>query len=158
MLTIQDDTAAVSVAVVSKALVARLWPNEEPIGKRLLRAVNGTTVPSPVTVVGVVGNTMDAGYSSPAGEAVYLPFSQVSTVRLSIVAMGRGNTAATIAALRRALKKTDPVIAASSTSTLESLVLAANALPRLRTLVLMVFSIVAIGIVSLGSYGVMSQL
>jgi ABC-type antimicrobial peptide transport system permease subunit len=50
------------------------------------------------------------------------------------------------------------VVAASGVSTLDALVLQANALPRLRTLVLIVFSIVAVGIVSLGSYGVMTQL
>jgi len=156
--TAQDDTGSVQVAIVSRALATRLWPNEEAIGKRLLRAVAGSTTPTPITVVGVVGNTMDAGYGSPAGEAVYLPYSQVSAVRLSIVAKGRGNAAATVAAMRRALKRTDPVIAASGVSTLDALVLQANALPRLRTLVLIVFSIVAVGIVALGSYGVMSQL
>jgi len=65
---------------------------------------------------------------------------------------------ATIAAMRRALEQTDPVVAASGVSTLDALILQANALPRLRTLVLIVFSIVAVGIVSLGSYGVMTQL
>ena len=157
--TTGDDTGAVQVAIVSRALAARLWPNEDAVGKRLLRAVAGTPTPTPVTVVGVSGNTMDAGYSAPAGETVYLPYAQVSAVRLSIVARGRGGDAgAAIAALRRALRKTDPVIAASRVSTLDALVLKANALPRLRTLVLVVFSIVAVGIVSLGSYGMMSQL
>ena len=158
MLTTQDDTGSVQVAVVSRALATRLWPNEDAVGKRLLRAVAGSPTPTPVTVVGVVGNTMDAGYSAPAGEAVYLPYSQFSSVRVSIVANGRSSASATIAALRRALKKTDPVIAASDVSTLDALVLQANALPRLRTMVLIVFSIVAVGIVALGSYGVMSQL
>src|SRR5688500_10877346 len=55
-------------------------------------------------------------------------------------------------------RTTDPRIAASNVATLDALVLQANALPRLRTLVLVVFSIVAVGIVALGSYGVMSQL
>ena len=41
---------------------------------------------------------------------------------------------------------------------LDALVMQANALPRLRTLVLIMFSIVAVGIVALGSYGAMSQL
>ncbi len=143
---------------MSRAVAMRRWPNEDAIGKRLLRATAGNPTPTPVTVVGVVGNTMDAGYSSPEGEAVYMPYAQVSSVRVSIVAQGRGSTSATIAAIRRALKKADPVIAASGVSTLEALVLQANALPRLRTLVLVMFSIVAVGIVSLGSYGVMSQL
>ena len=156
--TAQDDTGAVAVAIVSRALAERLWPNEDAIGKRLLRAGAGSQPPTPVTVVGVVGSTMDAGYSAPPGEAVYVPYTQLSSVRLSIVARGRGNDLATVAAIRHALRKTDPVIAASSVSTLDALVLQANALPRLRTLVLVVFSVVAIGIVALGSYGVMSQL
>jgi hypothetical protein len=101
---------------------------------------------------------MDAGYSSPAGETVYVPYSQASSVRVSIVAHGRGDAAATIAAMRRALKRADPVIATSGVTTLDALVLQANALPRLRTLVLVVFSVVGVGIIALGSYGVMSQL
>jgi putative ABC transport system permease protein len=157
-LTAQDDTGAVAVAVVSQALAARLWPNEDPLGKRLLRVAAGSSAPTPVTVVGIVGNTMDAGYGAPAGETVYLPYSQVSAVRVSIVATGRGDDRATIAAVRRALRNADPVLAASDMTTLDALVLQANALPRLRTLVLALFSVVAVGIVSLGSYGVMSQL
>jgi hypothetical protein len=157
-LTAQDDTSSVQVAIVSRALASRLWPNDNAVGKRLLRATPGSPTPTPVTVVGVVGNTMDAGYSSPVGEAVYMPYSQASAVRISIVARGRAAAGATIAAIRRALRKTDPVIAASGVSTLDALVVQANALPRLRTLVLIMFSIVAVGIVSLGSYGLMSQL
>jgi hypothetical protein len=156
--TAQDDTGSIAVAIVSRALAARLWPNEDAIGKRLLRAVAGSTTPIPVAVVGVVGNTMDAGYSSPAGETVYVPYSQVSAVRVSIVAEGRGNASATIAAVRRAVRNADPVIAVSGVTTLDALVLQTNALPRLRTLVLIVFSVVGVAIVALGSYGVMSQL
>jgi predicted permease len=156
--TTRDDTGAVAVAIVSHALAARLWPTEDAIGKRLLRVGTGQAPPTPVTVVGVVGNTMDAGYSVPAGEAVYLPYSQLSAARLSIVAQARGDVRATIAAMRRAIRNTDAKIAASDVSTLDALVVQANALPRLRTLVLLVFSLVALGIVSLGSYGVMSQL
>ena len=155
---VQDDTASVPVAIVSQTLAARLWPNDDAIGKRLLRVVPGTPAPVPITVVGVAGNTMDAGYSAPAGETVYVPYSQNSSVRLSIVANGRGELRTTIAAMRRALRAADPTIAASNMTTLDELIVQANALPRLRTLVLLVFSVVALGIVSLGSYGVMSQL
>jgi predicted permease len=156
--TAQDDSGAVPVAIVSRALADRLWPNEDAVGKHLHRAGAGNTKPTLVTVVGVVGNTMDAGYGAPAGEAVYVPYGQVSAPRISIIAEGRGTSAQTVAAIRRALKASDPVVAAGNIATLDALVLQANALPRLRTLVLLVFAIVAVGIVSLGSYGVMSQL
>ena len=156
--TAQDDTGAVAVAIISRALANRLWPNEEAVGKRLLRPAAGNATMTPLTVVGVVGNAMDAGYGLPPGEAVYVPYAQISSTRLSIVVDGRGNTAAAVAAIKRALKNSDPVVAAGNVATLDALVLQANALPRLRTLVLLLFAVVAVGIVALGSYGVMSQL
>jgi predicted permease len=156
--TSADDSAAVPVAIVSRALADRLWPNEDAVGNHLHRGGAGNAKPTLVTVVGVVGNTMDAGYGAPAGESVYVPYAQTSSLRLSIVVEGRGTSAQTVAAIRRALKAADPVVAAGNVATLDALVLQANALPRLRTLVLLVFAIVAVGIVSLGSYGVMSQL
>lgn len=158
VFTPHDDTGAVAVAVVSRALAERLWPDEEPLGKRLIRAASGNTKPDPLTIVGVVGNTMDAGSAAPPGEAVYVPFVQSSASQISIVAEARHGTAATVAAIKRALEKTDPVLAAGKVATLDALVQQANALPRLRTLVLLLFALVAVGIVSLGSYGVMSQL
>jgi len=156
--TAQDDTAAVQVAIVSGALANRLWPNEDAVGKRLVRAASGNIKPLPLMIVGVVGNTMDGGYGAPPGETVYVPYSQISNTRLSIVAEGRGSAAQTVAAIRRALRAADPVVAAGQIATLDGLVLQANALPRLRTILVLIFAIIAVGIVSLGSYGVMSQL
>jgi hypothetical protein len=158
MFTVHDDPTAPNVAIVSRATAARYWPNESAIGKRVLRNVPGGAPPVPTMVIGVVGNTMDGGYGSPAGEAIYLPYSQVSVTRLTIVARTRGSVQATIAAVKRALKATDAAAAASNVATLESLVIQANALPRLRALVLLMFALVAVGIVALGSYGVMRQL
>jgi putative ABC transport system permease protein len=63
-----------------------------------------------------------------------------------------------LAALRRALKASDPVVAASATTTLDALVRQGNALPRLRALVLLAFAFVAVALAGLGSYGVMRQL
>jgi putative ABC transport system permease protein len=157
-LAADDDSKKQGVVVVSRALAERLWPKEDAIGKRLMRIVPGSP-PTPYMVVGIAGNTMDAGYAVPAGETVYVPYSQQSSVRLSIVAQSRsGNPGAALAAVRSALKATDPRLAASRTATLGDLVLQANALPRLRVFILALFSIVGVGIVLLGSYGVMSQL
>jgi putative ABC transport system permease protein len=60
--------------------------------------------------------------------------------------------------MRRALRASDPVIAATDVTTLEALVRQANALPRLQTILLLSFALVAISMVALGCYGVMTQL
>jgi ABC-type antimicrobial peptide transport system permease subunit len=111
-----------------------------------------------VTIVGVVGNTMDGGYEAGPGETIYMPYFQIAQERLSIVAEGRTGAADALAAIRSALRKTDPVLAAGNVAALDDLVLQANALPRLRTVILIVFSLVALGVVGLGTYSVMSQL
>jgi hypothetical protein len=77
---------------------------------------------------------------------------------MSIVVRPKAGDAAAFAALRRALRRTDPVVAAHDEARLDALVSQANALPRLQSLLLLTFAIAAIGIATLGSYGVMSQL
>jgi ABC-type antimicrobial peptide transport system permease subunit len=56
------------------------------------------------------------------------------------------------------LRSADPLLAATGTATLGSLVSSANALPQLRAAVLLVFAAAAVLIAGLGSYGVMRQL
>lgn len=157
-IQVDDDATRENVVVVSRALAERLWPNENPIGRRLVRVAPGNP-PAPFSVVGVAGNTMDAGYAAPPGETVYMSYAQVSAIRLSIVAQSRtGSPGAALAAVRHALRATDQRLATSGAATLGDLVLQANALPRLRVFILALFAIVGVGLVLLGSYGVMSQL
>ena len=156
--TAQDDTASMTVVIVSRALAERLWPGRDPIGLRINRVASAGVPAAPLTVVGMAGNTMDGGYEAGPGETVYMPFLQVGQDRMSIVAQGRTSNAEAVAAIRSALRKTDPLIAAGNVAMLDALVLQANALPRLRTIILLVFAAVAIGVVALGTYSVMSQL
>ena len=154
----RDDARSPKVAVVSRSLAERLWPGEDALGKALYRVLAGGQAPERIEVVGVAGDVIDAGTASPAGETVYVPYAQISLNRMSIVVEPRGDVTAALDAIRRALRASDPVLAAGDVTTLASLVRQANALPRLQTILLVGFGIIATGIVALGSYGVMSQL
>jgi putative ABC transport system permease protein len=156
-LDAHDDSSSVRVALVSASLAAKHFPDGQVLGRRLYR-VGGSAAPEPFEIVGVVGDVMDGGYTAPPGSAVYVPYAQVSVNWLSIVAETEGAPEAGLAAIRRALAAADPIVAASSTTTLNALVRQANALPRLRAVVLAALALVAVTIVALGSYGVMRQL
>jgi putative ABC transport system permease protein len=153
-----DDASAPPVAIVSRRLAMRLWPDQTAIGKRLYRVAPGSKVPAPVTVVGVVGDVMDEGASAPPGETVYIPWAQLSTVTLSVVVRPRGSDEAAIRALRHALQLTDPLLAAHDVASLDVLVDQANALPRLQSIILFTFAVAATLMTMLGCYGVMRQL
>lgn len=158
VLDARDDAAHPQVAVVSRALAERLWPNANPIGKRIYRDTPGAAAPQPVEVVGVAGDVRDAGNNAPMGETVYMPYAQLSLSQLSLLFTGRGTQADAIAAVRRALHHVDPTLTLSGVVPLESLVRQVDALPRLRTLLLGIFAIVAVAIAMLGTFGVISQL
>lgn len=158
LFTARDDSASPGVALISRATAEQYWPNEDPIGKRILRAGAGSAPPVPYEIVGVIGDAMDGGYQAPKGQAVYVPYAQVSSTRLSIVVEGNTGTAETVAAIRRAVRAADPMLAASGVATLQSLVSGANALPQLRASILGLFALAAVLIAALGSYGVMRQL
>lgn len=153
----RDIAGAVPVAIVSRAAAERLWHGDDPMGRHLRRLTTNPDDP-PLEVVGVATDTMDAGYASPVGEAIYVPFAQISIGRMSIVVRPRGDDAAAIAAVKRALKTVDPTLAASDISSLPALVNDAHAIPRLQMTLLTLFGIVAASLTALGSYGVMSQL
>ncbi|HVU23208.1 MAG TPA: ADOP family duplicated permease [Opitutus sp.] len=144
------------VAVVSQALVDKYWPGESGLGHKLRRAA--LPEDTPVEIVGVVGNVLDAGAGLPSGETVYVPFDQLSLRRGWVVLSGRGSVDDTLAAGRRALRETAPDVAAYDANTLETLSRQAIAQPRLQVWLLGVFATIAVGITALGSYGVMSQL
>jgi putative ABC transport system permease protein len=144
------------VAIISKSLASKYWPGESAIGRKLHR-----TIPSDspvVEVVGVVGDVHDSGAGKTSGETVYFPFDQVSHRRAWIVLHGRGSAADTVAAGRRALHSAAPDIAPFSIQNLPTLSWQALALPRLQVILFAVFSVVAIAITGLGTYGMMSQL
>lgn len=153
-----DVASAPMVAIISRAAAERLFAGRDPIGKRLRRFVQAGTDAPPIEVVGVAGDTMDAGYASPVGEAIYVPFAQQSVARLSIVVRPRRSDEAAVAAVRQALKVVDPTVAANDIAPLQALVDDARAIPRLQMLLLTAFGLVAVGLTALGSYGVMSQL
>ena len=153
-----DDAASPPVAIVSRRLANRLWPDQSAIGKRIYRVVPGSKVPGPLTVVGVVGDVMDEGASAPPGETVYIPWAQLSTVTLSLVVRPRGSDQAAIRAMQHALRLTDPLLAAHDVASLDVLVNQANALPRLQSVILLTFAAAAALMAMLGCYGVMRQL
>jgi putative ABC transport system permease protein len=154
----RDGAATPLVAVVSREIARRLWPDEDPLGKTLPRLVAGSQEPQLLQVVGVAGDAMDGGYEAPPGETVYVPWAQNAVARMSIVVRPRTSPEEALAALRRALRAADPVLAAGDVTDLPTLVSGANALPRLQAILLAAFALVATGIVVLGSYGLMSQL
>ena len=156
--TAGDDNGSPRVVIISRAIADRYFPNQDPVGKQIHRAGAPGTANTPFEIVGVIGDAMDGGYEAPPGEAVYVPFAQLSGTRISLVVHTQAGRREASAAIQRALRSADPLVAASGITTLDALVQSANALPQMRAGILLLFAVAAVMIAGLGSYGVMRQL
>ena len=147
-----DDKTAPRVVVVSQSLAQRLWPGEDPIGKKLRMPLDSTN--NRLTVVGVA---KDAHYRKlrEASPVIYQEWRQAFWNPYLAVRM-RGTPSAVIAAIRRELLTIDPGLSLSDPQTMNELLSAPLAQPRLSTLILGVFAAIAVVLSSLGLYGVVS--
>jgi putative ABC transport system permease protein len=140
------------VAMVSLSLASQVFGRQSPLGRRLKCGLDNRDVW--MRVVGVVGDMRNENPAIPPGPEIYMPYRQhpYDANDLHIVVRASSNISA---AARRTIAQIDPAIPLK-VSTLDQFRSDAVALPRFRTLLLIVFAIVAGALASAGVYGVMS--
>lgn len=148
-----DNEKAEGVAIVSESAVRRLWPNEDPIGKRI-HFWSGEDSTAWRTVVGVAGDThfRSLRESSPT---VYVPWRQ-SYWQGQYAIRTTGELANVLPALRRATREVNPVLTLWGADTMDELLAAPLAQPRLSAVLLAGFALVSLLLAAIGLYGVMA--
>ncbi len=112
------------------------------------------------TVVGIVENTKNLGTDKPAGTELY--FLQPQTVAFGIdstmnfVVRTDGNPSAIASSIRSTVAEMDPSVPIYSLQTMGDVVAASLVRPRLLSLLLGTFSIIAMSLAAIGIYGVMA--
>jgi predicted permease len=96
---------AASVAVVSESLARRLWGGDDPLGQ-VLEEFRVIEKAPPVTVIGVVSDTITARLHDIRPAAIYRPLRQMPTARMLVKTSGPPH--ALLPALRGTLQPIDP--------------------------------------------------
>ena len=148
--TTRDDAAAPPVVMVNRAMAERFWPNDDPVGKRLLFDVN-TDDPTEATVVGVTANVVQGGLYQEFGPQVYTPFLQRPVRMAHVVVLAEVDPAAAIPALRNAVWERDASLPIGSLRTMNDVV--STALGPFRGIA-MVLTLLAAGALVLAGGGI----
>jgi putative ABC transport system permease protein len=151
-----DRADAVPVAIVNQAMVAKYWPGQDPIGKRV--RIGASDDPSPsawYTVVGVVGNVKHWNLVTASEPELYRPMAQSPAARFSFVVRARTDASRLTAPVRDALLEVDGEQPATI-QPMEQLVSASFAQTRFRSLLLASFAVLALALALVGLYGVIS--
>ncbi len=155
-----DDAAdAPHVAVISRSLAKRRWPNEDPIGK-VIEFGNMDGDLRPFTIVGIVGDVRETSLAAPPLPTIYAFYRQRprTASTMTIVIQGPNvETPAVVAAARRAARELAPDVP-PRVRTIESVVAASVADRRFTLLLIGTFGASALLLATLGVYGVISYL
>ena len=140
--------------VISESMAKKLWPNEDPLGKRVTIHMKDLDVPS--QVIGVVGDVKHAGLDAEVHATAYWPHPELAYSFMTLVIRTDGNPLALAPAVRQAvwsLDKDQPVVDIRS---MEDLLWVSLARARFSTVVLAVFAGMALLLAITGIYGVLS--
>jgi predicted permease len=152
-LTSADRAETRRVAVVNQAFVDRYFPGEDPLGRRF--RFGGTLVHE---IVGIVGDMRYRRVESAADPTFYIPITQ-NTERwpfLSFTVWSAGDTSATAAAIRDAIRAADPAQAITRVRSFDEIVGTALGPRRFNTTLVAVFAAAALVLAAVGIYGVMA--
>lgn len=154
--TDRDSLDAPPVAIVSEALVRQYFPKEDPIGKRVQC---GLDKPVWMTIIGVVADVRSTTPDAAPTAELYMPYQQHPTYadELQVVLRTKVAPASLTEPVRQLIHRDRPDVALRF-ETLEEMVSHTISLPRFRTVLLGVFSVIAVLLALAGVYGVMSYI
>ena len=147
----QDRIDAPARAIISNAMARALWPNADPVGKRLRMPMFNGISPE---VIGVVGDIHLMDARTPVRPTVYLADTKIPVEARDIVLRGGGGSDALVGVLRAAVMSLDPGVPVSQVTTLDGLVGRSLARDRFTALLLGAFAVVSLMLAGVGVYGV----
>jgi predicted permease len=144
-----------SAVIVNESFARRYYPSQSPIGQRFFR-VDGGTVLVPQDIIGVVADAKYTDLREPAPPTVYDPYRPDERPAATVQVRTSLASAGLAAMLRQELPKVHPAFRLVDVTPQSRLV--DNHLVRDRALALLsaFFSVVAIVLVSVGLFGVLS--
>jgi macrolide transport system ATP-binding/permease protein len=151
--TSQDRAGAQPVVMINETLAHRLWPGEDPIGKRL--RVGGESEPE-AEVIGLAGDGKYATLGENARPYVYQPLLQSYASKMTLVVRTTGTPEALSAAVRERIQSLDPNLPVSQITTLSEQLAFALFPARLGAALLGAFGLLALGLAATGIYGVIA--
>ncbi|HKQ78548.1 MAG TPA: ABC transporter permease [Blastocatellia bacterium] len=148
--TEQEVSAGAPVLIVSESLARAVFPNEDPLGQRLMFGPND----QPREIIGIVGDVSHRGLELRPFPTMYLPMR--GTGWKNLVIRTTTDPLSLASAVRQEIKALDPDLALAGMKPLEQVVYESVAEPRYRTTLLGLFAAVALLLAAIGLYGVLA--
>ncbi|MGA9770726.1 MAG: ABC transporter permease [Blastocatellia bacterium] len=163
----QDTQNSPTVVVIDEYLARGLFPNADPIGKRLTIQGVGGIPDIACEIVGIVGHVKHFGLGTDAQQKIqyqlYFPYSQIPDIFLApmvegmtVVARTSSDPTGLINEAKSQVLAVDKDQPVNNIKTMEQIIAASISQQRFSMLLLGIFAVVALVLAAVGIYGVMS--
>jgi putative ABC transport system permease protein len=148
-----DRSGTLRVAIINETMARRLWPGGDPVGKRFKFGPVESRQPW-LTVVGLARDMRRQRLDREPMAQVFVPFAQDPDRGMELLIKSRGNPLALAEAVRGEVRAIEKGVFVSGISTLEQRIGISLFERRFQTSLLSAFSLVALLLAAVGTYGV----
>ncbi len=164
--TEQDDSAAPGVVIINEAMARRYWPKDDPLRDRIQIGAGGPAFAEPPRqIIGIVGDTRDAGVSRDPFPTMYVPIAQMPDAVTALnsqvaplwwIVRSRVNPNTLRAPVEAALRDASGGLPVAHVRTMAEVEIRNTARQRFNMLLLIIFGAAGLLMAAIGVYGVMS--
>lgn len=162
----RDDSAAPGVVIINQTMARRYWPKGDPLRDRIRIGAGGPAfAESPRQIIGIVGDTRDAGVSRNPFPTMYIPIAQMpdavtalnsQVVPLWWIVRSRVNPHTLRAPIEAALRDASGGLPVAHVRTMAEIEVRDTARQRFNMLLLLIFGAAGLLMAAIGVYGVIS--
>ena len=151
--TAADREGAPGVCIINESLAKRLFPEESPLGRVLLRGRNAEIR---AEIVGVIRDVKTIGVNAPAPDEIYFPMRQLGRPGMAVVARTTGDPAELQGLIRSAVAAVDRHQPISFFATMDANIAGSLGTQRIVAWLTSLFAALALVLSALGLYSVLA--
>jgi putative ABC transport system permease protein len=155
----RDGESAPRAAIVNQTMAHVFWPHQSPLGRHV-RPGGPNTPQYEAVVVGVVADVKNAGLDKPTGTELYFALRQCQVfgtiTPMTLILKSKDDPRQLAGVGRREIQSIDASLPVSKVMSMDDVMGLAQSRPRFLTMLLTIFTLVALALAAVGIYGVIS--
>nr|QEO73634.1 ABC transporter, permease component [uncultured bacterium] len=152
-----DGEESTPVVILSQQAARRLFPGEDPLGRSISHELDLGRMATTRTVVGVVGDVLQAGLSSQEEPQIYVPHRQAPFPAMSLVIRTQGDPLRLASAARNKIRELDKDLPLEEATTMDDVVAESVGQPRFYMGLVAGFAVLGLILAAVGIYGLLAS-